>query len=239
MSQPVLGGRAQPYRTIHIFWGSILGVLIQQCTMPPSSAPNLCSVDLGGVKKKVYIQKSCVDWCVRLAGLKYERKRTKRLEKAQERRKKAIERAAPKALNPYASDSDGEAAAEAEESDGEAEEAVEEEEELDDEAWAKAVQSGNLSKGERLVPVDHSTMPYPSFRKVWPRPCWAFCKLGVLSTCFCGTTLSTFLDGSCFGRRAAASDPARRQHRCRPLPREALPWCRYGIMGRWMWNRRG
>lgn len=44
-----------------------------------------------------------------------------------------------------------------------------EEAELDDEAWAKAVQSGNLSKGERLVPVDHSAVSYPPFRKVRTR----------------------------------------------------------------------
>lgn len=62
---------------------------------------------------------------------------------------------------------------EAEASDGEAAEAAEAEEEMDDEAWAKAVQSGNLSKGERLVPVDHSTIAYPSFRKVPPPSLWA------------------------------------------------------------------
>jgi len=123
----------------------------------------------------------------------YDKKRAKRLGKAQERRKKAIERAAPKALNPYASDSDDDAAPAAAPdaaaaSDDEAAAAEEVEEELDDEAWAKAVQSGNLSKGERLVPVDHTRISYPAFRKVRPSrtatPCSAArCLLSAQGAC--------------------------------------------------------
>lgn len=92
--------------------------------------------------------------------------RQRRLAKARERRANAIARAAPKALNPYGSDDSGaeEAEDEADESDVEAGGA--EEPELDDAAWAKAVQTGKISKGERLVPIDHSTIDYPAFRKV-------------------------------------------------------------------------
>ena len=32
-------------------------------------------------------------------------------------------------------------------------------------AWAKAVQAGRLSKGDRLVPVDHSKITYQPFRR--------------------------------------------------------------------------
>lgn len=32
-------------------------------------------------------------------------------------------------------------------------------------AWAKAVQAGKLSKGDRLVPVDHSKINYLPFRR--------------------------------------------------------------------------
>lgn len=35
----------------------------------------------------------------------------------------------------------------------------------DDEEWARLVTSGKLSKGDKLAPVDHSTMNYPPFRK--------------------------------------------------------------------------
>jgi hypothetical protein len=48
----------------------------------------------------------------------------------------------------------------------EEEEEIEEEKELEDSEWAKAVQSGRISKGEKLVPVDHSKVSYPPFRKV-------------------------------------------------------------------------
>jgi hypothetical protein len=92
----------------------------------------------------------------------YERKKEVRIAKAKARRREALARSAPKALNPYASDES------AEESEGPASSGAEEaggEEELDDEAWAKAVQSGKISKGERLVPLDHSTIKYPAFRK--------------------------------------------------------------------------
>ena len=32
-------------------------------------------------------------------------------------------------------------------------------------AWAKAVQAGKLSKGDRLVPADHSKIDYLTFRR--------------------------------------------------------------------------
>lgn len=56
---------------------------------------------------------------------------------------------------------------------GDEEEEEEEEKELEDSEWAKAVQSGRISKGEKLVPVDHSQFNYPPFRKVLPSfiPC--------------------------------------------------------------------
>jgi hypothetical protein len=95
------------------------------------------------------------------------RKRQARLAKSRARRASAISRAAPTALNPYGSDESG---ADEAEGDGSSESDVvaggAEEEELDDDAWAKAVQSGKISKGERLVPIDHSTIDYHSFRKV-------------------------------------------------------------------------
>lgn len=40
-----------------------------------------------------------------------------------------------------------------------------EEEEQDDATWAKNVTAGKLSKGEKLMAVDHSTIDYPSFRR--------------------------------------------------------------------------
>jgi hypothetical protein len=42
----------------------------------------------------------------------------------------------------------------------------EDKEDLDDEAWAKLVQAGKLSKGERLATIVHSSIDYPPFRKV-------------------------------------------------------------------------
>ena len=89
------------------------------------------------------------------------------IDKARARRRVALDKAAPKSLNPYASDdsdaaSDGGAGSDG--GDGGNEEA-----ELDDEAWAKGVQSGKTSKGERLTLVDHSTIEYRPFRKVRPR----------------------------------------------------------------------
>jgi hypothetical protein len=102
--------------------------------------------------------------CCRHAGKKA-LKRQKRLAKSRARRANAISRAAPKALNPYGSDDSG--AADTGDDDTESDVAAggAEEEELDDDAWAKAVQTGKISKGERLVPIDHSTIEYPSFRK--------------------------------------------------------------------------
>lgn len=40
-----------------------------------------------------------------------------------------------------------------------------EEEEQDDATWAKNVTAGKLSKGEKLMAVDHSTINYPPFRR--------------------------------------------------------------------------
>jgi len=41
----------------------------------------------------------------------------------------------------------------------------EDDDEEDDEEWFRRLQAGRLSKGERLAPVDHSTIEYESFRK--------------------------------------------------------------------------
>jgi hypothetical protein len=91
------------------------------------------------------------------------KKTARRIAKARTRRRTALDKAAPKALNPYGSDdsdaeSDDAAASDGSEEGGEVEE-------LDDEEWAKGVQSGKTSKGERLAPVDHSTIEYRPFRK--------------------------------------------------------------------------
>ena len=41
----------------------------------------------------------------------------------------------------------------------------EQEEEQDDATWAKNVTAGKLSKGEKLMAVDHSTIDYAPFRR--------------------------------------------------------------------------
>ena len=118
-------------------------------------------------------------------------KAERRQARAKARRRAALERAAPNSLNPYASDDSdaGEpdnnatngAAAEAE--DSEAKQASdelpadEEAKELNDEEWAKQVQAGRVTKGEKLAPVDHSAIDYPAFRKVivfFSFPVWYF-----------------------------------------------------------------
>ncbi|KAF8072380.1 RH42 [Scenedesmus sp. PABB004] len=43
----------------------------------------------------------------------------------------------------------------------------EEEAELDDAAWAKAVTAGKLSKGDKLLAVDHAAVTYPPFRRAF------------------------------------------------------------------------
>lgn len=45
------------------------------------------------------------------------------------------------------------------------EEVSAEEVEEDDATWAKNVTAGKLSKGEKLMAVDHSTIDYPPFRR--------------------------------------------------------------------------
>jgi ATP-dependent RNA helicase DDX46/PRP5 len=52
-----------------------------------------------------------------------------------------------------------------------------EEVEEDDATWAKNVTAGKLSKGDKLMAADHSTIEYPHFRRnfyieVGVLPCW-------------------------------------------------------------------
>jgi hypothetical protein len=103
------------------------------------------------------------DLAVFTGSSKYMSKKQRRIQRAKLRRKAALDKAAPKALNPYASDdSNNESGDVGSQDEGE----EEEQEEMDDEQWAKAVQSGKISKGERLAPVDHSSIEYHPFRKV-------------------------------------------------------------------------
>jgi hypothetical protein len=92
-------------------------------------------------------------------------KAQRRIARARARRKAALDKAAPKSLNPYASDDsdfESEPIAGSDDEIRGGEEAAE----LDDEDWAKAVQAGKVSKGERLLPIDHSAIKYRPFRKV-------------------------------------------------------------------------
>jgi hypothetical protein len=87
--------------------------------------------------------------------------------RAKARRKEAIERSAPQVANMYGSDESQSSSSSSEGEDKDREiEVGEDEEDLDDAAWAKLVQAGKLSKGERLAAVDHSSIGYPPFRKV-------------------------------------------------------------------------
>ena len=97
-----------------------------------------------------------------------------RFQQAQTARKKALERSIGDVLNPYgsdssASDSEDEQVKEKEkgkEGGGSDDDADNEVKEMNDEEWTKAVNTGKLSKSDRLVPADHSTIDYKPFRKV-------------------------------------------------------------------------